>query len=163
VKIKRLGIAHCRLAWFVAAAVVAACSSTSGPAGSGSVLQSRPSVVEMTTVAIYNSGSSTIYGSGSSTCWTASPSPWPSVAPSGYSKVVTLTYDTTCINGPDYIAATYGPPSGPDCTFTTTYHAGFSYSATNNFLTDCTATPSGNAAFNELFSYDPAGSLRKRR
>jgi hypothetical protein len=162
--------AHCAFGAVLAAAtMIAACTTSSAPVTNAAVSQSQgkhrvgPLVLETTTVKFYNSGSSTIYGSGSSTCWSVSPTPLPSLAPDAYSGTITLGYDTTCINGPDDIAITYGPSSGPDCTFITTYSVGFQYQAVNNELTDCTATPSGAAAFDELYSYDPAGSVRKHR
>lgn len=154
-----------------AGCVIAACSSTSGPGTTGSIpgAASRrgasPLVLVSTNVKFYNSGPSTIYGSGSATCWSTSPSPLPSIGPDAYSGIVTLSYDTTCLGGPNHLDITYSPASGtPGCMFVTTYSDGkFTYEAVNNLLTACTATPSANAAFQELYSYDPAGSLHKHR
>jgi hypothetical protein len=165
-KIASLSTGHCAAGLIAIAAIVAGCTSAT-PTGVGipSAAHSRGVrhlVLETTTVKFYNSGSSTIYGSGSATCWSVSPTPLPSIGPGNYSGVIDLSYDTACVGGPDHIDISYGPSGGPSCLFTTTYNAGFSYSVSNNPLTDCTATASGAPIFKELFSYDPSGSLNKR-
>jgi hypothetical protein len=75
-----------------------------------------------------------------------------------------LSFNTACA-GPNFIDISYAPVSGADaiCTFVTTYYMGFTYSVDNSEDTACTATPSHNVTFEELFSYDPAGSLRRHR
>jgi hypothetical protein len=152
-----------------AVAIVAGCSTQAGsplgssPAGLGASRAHSLNIVT-TRVEIYNSGSATILGTGSSACWTISPTPLPSVSPDTYSGVISLSYNTTCA-GPNFIDIAYAPTVGADdsCTFVTTYDMGFSYSVDNSEGTACTATPSHNVAFDELFSYDPSGSLRKHR
>jgi hypothetical protein len=157
--------------FMVAAAIIVGCSPTAvSPTTSGSTLQTsgshrtHPLVLVSTRVKFYNSGSSTIVGMGSSACWSISPTPLPSVAPSDYSGVETLTYDTSCA-GSNILDISYGV-SGAEatyCTFATQYSSsGFSYSVTNTPLTACTAMQSSNVTYNELFSYDPSGSLYKR-
>jgi hypothetical protein len=154
--------------FIVATAIVVGCSP---PATSPSALQSassshrtHPLALATTSVEIYNSGSSTIVGMGSAACWTISPTPLPSVAPSDYSVVETLTYDTGCAT-PTSLDISYGV-NGAEvtyCTFVTTYsNSAFSYSVMNTSFTDCTATIPASHTYNELFSYDPSGSLYKR-
>jgi hypothetical protein len=152
-----------------AIAIVAGCSSQAGsPLGSSptgpSASRAHSLDIVPTRVKIYNSGSATISGTGSSACWTISPTPLPSVSPDTTSGVVTLSFNTACA-GPNFIDISYAPVSGADaiCTFVTTYYMGFTYSVDNSEDTACTATPSHNVTFEELFSYDPAGSLRRHR
>jgi hypothetical protein len=146
----------------VVAAFTASCSPGSGPSSSGLGVQqqsqhgARPSVFVSTTVKFKNAGTTTISGSGSDTCWSIMPS-LPSLMGGDLSSIITLGYSTTCIGGSNHLSITYGPPSGPDCTFKTTYSGGaFSYEADNSPLTACSAAGSGNQTFDELYTYAPA-------
>ena len=152
-----------------AAILTAGCGTNSGPNAMSNLAQGQnrtgghPLVFVSTTVKFKNNGSSTISGSGSSTCWSISPS-LPNVTSGSVSATITLGYDTTCINGPNHLDISYGPSGGPACTFVTTYSSGaFSYAADNTASTACTATPSGNPTFDELYTYAPAGGLRRHR
>jgi hypothetical protein len=150
------------LALIIAAALTASCSPGSGPSTSGLGVQqqsqdgARPSVFVSTTVKFKNAGSTTISGSGSDPCWSIMPA-LPSLMGGDLSTTITLGYSTTCIGGANHLDITYGPPSGPDCIFKTTYSsAAFSYEADNSPLTACSANGSGNPTFDELYAYAPA-------
>jgi hypothetical protein len=133
----------------------------SGPIGTQAQSRAHPSVFVSTSVEFKNDSSTTITGSGSATCWSISPS-LPTLSAGHLSGDITLGYDTTCINGPNHLDITYGPTSGPYCTFVTTYASGhFTYEADNSPLTACTATASGTGE--EIYTYALSGSLRRHR
>jgi hypothetical protein len=156
------------LAIFAAAMLIAGCnglnSANPGPAGvAATSSHARPLTIFSTRVRIYNSGSSTITGTGSAGCWTISPTPLPSIGPGQHSVVETLSYNSSCGAG-NTLDITYGGTAPiSDCIFSTTYAGGFSYTATNSAGTDCSVSTSTNVTYDELFSYDPVGSLRKHR
>jgi hypothetical protein len=167
--IKDFGLRQYAFALVAAAAITAGCSTGSAPSmnsGVGTQPQTRNGahslVFVRTNVRFKNAGSTTISGSGSSTCWSIS-TPLPFLSGGQLSSTIELGYDTTCIGGSDQLDISYGPASGPDCTFVTTYDAGFTYQAVNSELTACTATASGNPTFDELYTYAPIESLRKHR
>lgn len=163
--LKRIGRASGILGLLAVAALAAGCngptSSLGSPGADGPSSHVHPLQTVSTRVAIYNSGTVTISGTGSAACWSISPG-LPNVPAGEYSSPITLTFNLDCV-ATNKLDITYGPTiiADEDCTFETTYNNGFTYKAVNSVLTDCSVSPSKNVSYDELFSWDPAGSLRR--
>jgi hypothetical protein len=154
----------------VTVAFIAGCNGSGGPISSLPGASSAKGGVDpldtvSTRVEIANTASVTIYGGSSGTCWTISPSPVPSIGSGDQTSPITLSYNTGCAAG-NKLDITYQTTLGADtaCTFETTYTggSGFSYQANNAPLTACSVSQSHSVTYDELFTYAPGGSLRKK-
>lgn len=142
----------------IVAGLLAACAggtqSAFNPSSQPASHHVGPLSTVSTIVGIRNDWTTTISGSGSALCWSISPG-LPDVAGGSLSSPVTLSYNTLCDPITTlHITYTNGAVGGA-CTYNVLYNGrGFSYSVTQETLTDCSTEISPIASYNELLIYN---------